>query len=384
MADSLLSDLELLSRLVAFDTTSSRPSRPLADYVAGYLSEAGVEAHLHAYAAGEKGNLVARAGPDTAGGILLSGHLDVVPATEDDWVSDPFVLSERDNRLYGRGTADMKGFVALAANTLARLAGERLSRPLVLLLTSDEEVGTVGARTFARTWDRRFRLPAEGIVGEPTGLRVVRMHKGHLSLRLTLSGEAAHSGYPHLGRSAIEPAADLLVLLRDLRRELEDERCPESAFFPECPHPVLNVGVVRGGTAINIIPDRCELDVGARLMPGQTTDAFLERLHDLLADCPALPRKRLSVAVLNDSPPLLCPADLPVHAELTRLIGQGDSYGVSFASDAGPLQRMGLDCVLWGPGSIEDAHQANESLSMAQFSRGGELLDRFVRQRCCD
>lgn len=386
MSAAPMTDLDLFRRLIGFDTTSCNPTRPIADFVSGFLADAGCEVHEYPYADGAKVNLLARRGPTTDGGLILSGHLDVVPATQDDWESDPFELTDRQDAYFARGSADMKGFVAVAVNLLAGLQDVQLRRPVVLLLTSDEEVGTCGAQEFVKSWDRRFPLPTEAIVGEPTELRLVRMHKGHLVLRLTITGRPAHTGYPHLGASAIEPAADLIAALRDLRRSLDQERTAESVFFRQCPQPVLNTALIRGGSAVNIIPDRCVVEVGVRLLPGQSSAEFLQRFGAHLASVENLPHDRLTWEVVNDSPPMLCPQDSPLHTALTRFLGQTDSYGVSFATDAGPLSGpggLGIRSVLWGPGRIEDAHQANECIAKDQFIRAGRLLERFVRQRCC-
>ena len=256
MGDGLMTDEELFGRLVAFDTTSGRSTGPITEFLSDYLDTAGCEVHAYPYADGEKVNLVAWAGPQAEGGVILGGHLDVVPAVEPDWASDPFKLTWREGAYYGRGSTDMKGAVALAVNAVARLRTEELVRPAVLLLTSDEELGTLGAQEFVKSWDDRFPLPTEAVIGEPTELRVVRMHKGHLTLRLTLTGRPAHSGCPRLGVSAIEPVADLVSVLRELRQSLEGEGNQQSTFFSECPHPVLNVGIIRGGTAVNMVPDR--------------------------------------------------------------------------------------------------------------------------------
>ncbi|MBZ0113332.1 MAG: M20/M25/M40 family metallo-hydrolase, partial [Thermoanaerobaculia bacterium] len=224
MASPRLGDEELLARLVAFDTTSHRSNLELVDLVANYLDRPGVRITRHPAPAGEdqvieKANLVVEVGPatdpDTRAGLVLSGHTDVVPALEPDWLSDPFTLSEREDLLYARGSADMKGFLALATNLAAELDPQRLRAPLVLIFTYDEEVGTLGARHFRESWPLAERpLPRRAVIGEPTELKVIRVHKGHLKVQVTLTGESAHSAYPHLGINAIEPAAALIEGLR--------------------------------------------------------------------------------------------------------------------------------------------------------------------------
>src|SRR5688572_7769387 len=255
-----LSDAALLERLVAFDTTSRLSNLPLADFVSDYLDRPAIRVEKIWSNDGTKANLVVRAGADRedAEGLTLSGHMDVVPADEPEWRSPPFTLTTAGETYVGRGAADMKGFLALAINRLARLDPTRLRRQLALLLTYDEETGTLGARQFAERRDEAPALPRDVIIGEPTSLRVVRLHKGMIRLQLGFRGRAAHSGYPHLGRNAIEPAARAIGALAGLRAEMEAERPPHGEHFPEVPYAALNVGLVSGGSAVNVIPDRSE------------------------------------------------------------------------------------------------------------------------------
>ncbi|HTQ81209.1 MAG TPA: M20/M25/M40 family metallo-hydrolase, partial [Thermoanaerobaculia bacterium] len=211
----LLSDSELLRRLVSFDSTSCNSNLPIAEFLAEYLDRPGARLARNPSPDGGKTNLLAWLGPEPAPagkdrpGLVLSGHMDVVPAEEAGWQSDPFQLVDGGDRWFGRGTADMKGFIALSANLFAELAEspQALTAPLVLIFTYDEEVGTLGAKQLHDTYPVGRSLPASAIIGEPTSLRAVRLHKGHLKLRITLKGVSAHSGYPHLGVNAIEPAA---------------------------------------------------------------------------------------------------------------------------------------------------------------------------------
>lgn len=380
----LLSDVDLLARLIASDSTSTRSNRPIADFVADYIAAAGGSVELLADATGEKANVLAWAGAPAYSkerrGLLLSGHLDVVPAGEPEWKTNPFEMAIADGRLIGRGATDMKGFVALAVNHIARAAAGRPARPLCLLLTHDEEVGSLGAQRFAREYPRLGELPRSVLVGEPTEFAVVRMHKGHLRLRVTARGRSAHSGLPHLGENAIEAATDALAALRDLAATMRAVRTDTSAHFPECPFPVLNIGTIHGGSAVNIVPDECVIDLGVRLLPGQSSEEWVQRVGTVLAATQAATRGVLRWELRNDSPPMLCGEEAAIHRELCALVGQRDSLGVSYASDAGTLSRHGFDCVLWGPGSMDQAHRPNESLAQADLVRGGELLDRAIER----
>jgi acetylornithine deacetylase len=380
-----LSDADLLARLVAFDTTSRNSNLPLADFLAGYLDRAGVRVARNLSANGTKANLIAWVGPEPAGdrkGLVLSGHMDTVPAEEDGWQSDPFTLADRGDCWVARGACDMKGFLALAANLATEADPARLSAPLALVFTYDEEVGTLGARHLTETFPEAAALPRSAIIGEPTSLSVVRVHKGHLKIRITLRGQSAHSGYPHLGRNAIEPAGRVIAALTALRHTLEAEAPPNRELFPEVPFVPLNVGTVHGGSAINVVPDRCQVEVGVRPLPGVDSAALAGRIREA-ARAAAAPFEP-EVEVLSDSPPMLLDEASPIHRRLCALVGQEAGASVSFATDAGWLQRLGLDCAIFGPGSIEVAHKPNELLPKDQLAAARGLLERTIRSFCVE
>jgi acetylornithine deacetylase len=385
---ALLSDGELLARLVEFDTVSQQPNEPAVDWIAHYLDRPGLRLTRQEGPEPGKVNLVALAGPEEADpartdgpdGLTLCGHLDVVPAREADWTSDPFRLVRRGDRYVARGAADMKGFCALAVNRMAAFPERGLPGRLALLLTFDEEVGSLGAHHFVQHWPEDGPLPRSVVVGEPTSLRAVRMHKGHLGLRITLRGRAAHTGSPHLGVNAVEPAAPVLAALAELRQELESERSEHAEHFASVPHPVLAVSGIRGGEAMNIVPERCEIDVGLRLMPGMDTGAAVERVRAAVSA--AAPGASSRVEELGNNPPLLTAEDAPLHRTLGEVIGQTVSIGASYASDAGWLSTAGYECVLFGPGSIEVAHKPDEYLPIAEFEEAGRHLDELIPRMC--
>jgi acetylornithine deacetylase len=378
-----LTDAELLARLVAFDTTSRNSNVPLADFLSGYLDRPGVRIERNPSADGAKTNLIAWVGPAPSGdrrGLVLSGHMDTVPADEAGWRSDPFTLTDEGDRWAARGSCDMKGFLAVAANLAAEADPASLRAPLALVFTYDEEVGTLGARRLTETFPEAALLPRSAIIGEPTSLRVARVHKGHLKLRITLHGRSAHSGYPHLGRNAIEPAGRVIEALTRLRRELEAEAAPNRELFPEVPFVPLNVGTVQGGSAINVVPDRCVVEVGVRPLPGVESAALAERIRRAAIES-AAPFEP-EVEVLSDSPPMLLDEDSPICRHLCALTGQGAGASVSFATDAGWLQRLGMDCAIFGPGTIEVAHKPNEHLPKSEFAAARGLLARTIDAFC--
>lgn len=383
---TLLSDKDLLARLMAFDTVSHRSNAPISDFACEYLEGGGVTVERLPDETGEKINVVATCGREPtvdapAGeGLVLCGHLDTVPADEPDWQGDPYTLTERNGCYFGRGSCDMKGFIALAMNVMREAAVAFPKQPLMLILTHDEEVGSLGAKRFIDEWPGDRPLPRAAIIGEPTSLNAVRMHKGHLKFRITSRGASAHSGSPHLGTNAIEPFGRIITALADLRLTFESQRTDTSQFFPAVPHPVLNLSTIHGGTAVNVIPDSCTLELGVRLLPGQATDEAVEAVRSCVINCAA--DADIEVVLENENPTLLTDADAPIHTTLCDMLNQTDSQGVSFSSDGGWLSRLGLDCVLFGPGTIEVAHRPNEYVPIDEFIRCRDML-RILIERFC-
>ena len=374
------SSLDIFRRLVAFDSTSSNPTEPITSYIHSLF--AGSSARIEEIRSEDESKanlLITLGGPTQNGsGLILSGHLDCVPARENGWNSDPFTLTDGGDRWIGRGASDMKGFIALSIDAALRVDASRLRAPLSLLFTYDEEVGTLGAKRFHDLFPRERKLPKACIIGEPTEMRCVRMHKGHLKLRVTLHGKSAHSGYPHLGKNAIEAAGRVIERLTALRMTLESERPEHHQFFAEVPFVPLNIGTIQGGAAINIVPDRCTIEIGLRPMPGMTAEGLTARVSAAVSE--AAPDA--SVAILSNSPPMLLPEEADVHRTVSRLLGQSETESVGFATDAGWLQELGLDCVLFGPGSIEVAHRPNEYMPKAEFEEAAPLLDRLIAHYC--
>ena len=374
----MLSDTELLARLVAFDTTSRNSNLPLADFVCEYLDgEARSVARQESPDRG-KANLVLAFGPEGSDreGLVLSGHMDVVPADEPGWQSDPFELTDGGDRLFARGSCDMKAFLAIALNVAREAKG--LKKPLVLVLTYDEEVGTLGARHLAENWAEAGALPRSAIIGEPTELKVVRMHKGHMQARIEITGLAAHSGYPHLGRNAIEAAARVLVSLRGLRHRMEQERGPHAEHFPDVPFVPLNVATISGGSAINVVPDRCVIEVGARPLPGMEAAEVAASLREAVMN--AAGDVSVKFEMTGESPPMLLDSGAPIHRGLCDLVGRDDDRAVSYATDAGWLSRAGMECAICGPGSIEVAHKPNEFVPKRDLIKARTLLERAVER----
>ena len=368
----LVDDLE---RLVAFDTVSSRPVAPLADWLAQRLEDVGMAVQdVPDLAHPGKRNLIATSGPAGTDGLILTGHMDVVPTEGQPWSSDPFDLTERDGRLYGRGTADMKGFIAATLAALERVNPRRLRRELMLIWTYDEEVGCLGSAHLVEVLQAEGRpVPTACLVGEPTDFRILRMHSGHVATRVTVRGQAAHSSRPDLGINAIEGAARVVDMVRHLAREQAAE--PRDTPELERPWTTLNVGRIQGGTAVNIVPDVCSVDVGYRPLPG---DPHLHIAEELARRAAAIGGPwAFDVEVLNGIVALHTAPGTPLEG----LLAEWASDPV-VGADGGNLARLGTQPLVFGPGSIDVAHKADEYVEVSALHRAVDVIEAVVRARC--
>ncbi|MDW7553118.1 MULTISPECIES: acetylornithine deacetylase [Azospirillum] len=373
----------MIARLVGFDTVSRRSNMALIDWVRDYLAGYGVESRLVPSPDGAKANLFATIGPMTEGGVVLSAHTDVVPVDGQPWDTDPFTLVERDGRLYGRGTADMKSFPAVALALLPDILAAGLKRPLHLALSYDEEVGCIGAPAMIARIADELPRPSAVIVGEPTSMGVVLAHKGCYVLRTTVTGHEVHSSQIDRGVSAVMTAARLVTLVGDMAAENAAASDPACGFDP--PFTTLQVGTIEGGTAANITARHCSFVWDIRPLPGDDWTRYRDRFE---AEC-----ERLRAAMRRISPdcdirteqlagvPGLAPEPEGAAAQLCHaLTGRNDSGMVSFAAEAGQFQEAGLSTVLCGPGSIDQAHQPNEYIDVAQVTACEGFLRDLVRR----
>jgi acetylornithine deacetylase len=257
-----------------------------------------------------------------------------------------------------------------------------MTAPLALVLTYDEEVGTLGAGWLAKDFQGLDKLPRAMIVGEPTSLAVVGLHKGHLKMRATFSGRSAHSGYPHLGANAIVPAGRAIVALAELGAALEREGAPSAESFPDVPFAAINVATVHGGSAINVVPDRCVVEIGVRTMPGLESDALAPRVEAAISSVALPSGVTVRMEILSDSPPMMLSPEAPIHRLLCELIGQEGTRSVGFATDAGWLARAGFDCAVFGPGTIAVAHKPNEWMPKAEYAKGRGIIERAISALC--
>lgn len=389
--DRLARAIEILDRLVAFDTTSSRSNRSLIDWVSEYLARHGVAAALipapGPESAGEsKANLFATIGPHPGqggrGGVILSGHTDVVPVAGQEWHSDPFRLTEKDGRLYGRGTADMKGFIALALALVPEAVRCELSMPLHLALTHDEEVGCLGAPALIRSLPEGLARPAMAIIGEPTSMQVANRQKGLSLFRTRVTGLEGHSSAPDLGVSAIAAAAEMILEIGRLHAEGREAARPDSGFDP--PHTTMSVGTINGGTAVNIIARDCTFEWDMRNLPLDDAAALKSRIERFVEDT-LLPRMRavhpqasVETETVVAVPPLVPEPGSPAE-ELARLLtGANTTTAVSFATEAGLFQQAGIPAIVCGPGSIAVAHKPDEYITREELAAGQAFLDRLL------
>lgn len=376
--------LALLEKLIAFDTTSHLSNMDIIEFIGEYLLEHGIQSNLVPSPDGRKANLFATIGPMVEGGVVLSGHTDVVPVEGQDWSSDPFAMEERDGRLYGRGTCDMKGFVATALALVPHYKKANLSKPLHLAFSYDEEVGCKGAPAMIKRIAEELPKPLAVIVGEPTDMKPVNGHKGICNVHTHVRGFASHSSQTQIGVSAIMAAGELISYLNGLAEELTAKADETNGFTPA--HSTLTVNVISGGTAPNIMAQDCHFDFDLRMIPGENPLDYVARFKDF-AETQVLPKMQAispetDIHISND---ILVPSFAPeidsdAQQLIRRLTGANQSYQVSFGTEAGQFQNEGFSVIVCGPGSIAQAHQPNEFVTLDQLAQCEQLLHKLTSE----
>ncbi len=385
MADKGLSATELVARLIAFDTTSRKSNLALIDFVRDYLDSFGVASTLIHDESGAKANLFATIGPEQ-GGVVLSGHSDVVPIDGQDWSSDPFTLRRDGGRLYGRGTADMKSFIACALAMVPEFTARPLAKPVHFAFSYDEEVGCLGVHGIVGHIAHRAVSPELVIVGEPTEMTVVNAHKGCCAIRTTVTGLEAHSSATDAGVNAVMYAAELIGFVGRLAEEMKTRPAADGRFKP--PYTTVHVGTVAGGTALNIIPKECSFVWEYRALPGVDGGEIVDRFA-AFAEAEVLPRMRavhpgaaIVTEVRGSVPPLNAEHGSPAEALVMALAGSNRTGAVSYTTEAGIFQSDGTPAVVCGPGNIAQAHKPDEFIEASEidacttFLRA--LLDRVL------
>ncbi|WP_411561804.1 acetylornithine deacetylase [Pseudomonas shirazensis] len=377
---SELSSQQLLGRLIGFATVSRDSNLQLIGFIRDYLAELGVASELFFNAEGTKANLFASIGPTDRGGVVLSGHTDVVPVDGQAWTVDPFVMTERDGRLYGRGAADMKGFIASVLAAVPAFLAQPLHTPVHLAFSYDEEVGCLGVRSMLEALAERPHKPRLCLIGEPTELKPVLGHKGKLAMRCQVHGAACHSAYAPYGVNAIEYAARMIGKLGEIGQVLAEDQ--DARFDP--PFSTVQTGVIKGGRALNIVPEECEFDVEVRALPGFAAETVADQLQ-AYAEAELLPRMRAVSAAsdirlwpLSAYPGLATAADSEAARLVALLSGSSEFGTVAFGTEGGLFDQAGIATVVCGPGSMEQGHRPDEFVSVAQLLGCDAMLLRLV------
>lgn len=373
----------LLATLVGFDTTSRHSNLALMSFIEGYLAEHGVNARLIHNTAGTKANLWATLGPADVPGVVLSGHSDVVPVDGQDWSVPPFEMTTRDGRHYGRGTADMKGFLACVLAAVPKMQAATLERPIHIAFSYDEEVGCLGVRSLIEQLPQLATPPMACIIGEPTEMAPVIGHKGKLGVRCHVKGHACHSAYAPDGVNAIEVAADLIGKLVSIGQRLKAQTRDER-FSP--PFSTVQTGLIQGGQALNIVPEHCSFDWEVRALPEMDPTAVERELedyatHQLLPDMRAkAPTANIRFERLSAYPGLLTDPDNPVAEWIAALCDSHEFTTVAFGTEGGLFHEAGVPTMVCGPGAMAQGHKPDEYIEVSQLAACDSMLERLVAQ----
>ncbi len=375
----------LMDKLVSFPTVSSVSNLELIDWVEDYLDGHGVTATRVYNDDRTKANLYANVGPEVEGGVILSGHTDVVPVEGQAWDTDPFVVTQKGDKLYGRGTCDMKGFDALALSAVPLALERGIKRPIQIALSYDEEVGCVGAPFMIAEMREHMPAASAAIIGEPSMMKVVSGHKGGYGWRIHMHGFEVHSSLMHTGVSAIMEGARLIMWANDLNDEIRARTPSETAAQFEPPFTTVHTGMISGGTANNITAKDCAFSIDFRLVPGDDIKDYADRLMAKVAEVEArmqavVPETRIEIEQRFHVPGLRPEADGEAERLVRQLTGDNGTHVVSYGTEAGQFQQKDYSAIICGPGDIAQAHQPNEFISVDQFRQGEAFIGRLVDQ----
>lgn len=378
--DTHKNTVEILERLVGFDSVSGKPTHGIIGYIQNYLAENGIEATLSYDEAGERANLFATIGPEIDGGIVLNGHTDVVPVDGQSWATDPFVLTRRGDRFYGRGSVDMKGFLACVLAMVPTFNAADLKKPIHIAFSYDEEVGGLGMPVLLDSMSANSFRPAIVIVGEPTNMKIVTGHKGGYEMRTEITGHAVHSCDPGKGANAISAAMKLIAKIEELGAQRASNPIPGSSFEPD--YPTFNVGTIEGGAARNATAGWCNFDWEYRSMPGEDGAATISEI-ETYAQTSILPALRAissdtDIRIITETavPPLDDRNAAPAAEFVSAITGINDTGVVSFGTDAGYFSDAEFSTLVFGPGDISRAHKPDEFIEMSELVQGLEFLKK--------
>lgn len=377
-----MSTTAILKDLVSFKSISKTSNLDIVDYLEHHLGALGFECvRIMSPDEPTRANLLCKIGPDTEGGLMLSGHMDVVPVAGQNWHSDPFTLTQKEHKLFGRGTADMKGFIAVTCAALKSMSRANFKKPLSLLWTYDEEVGCTGSAVAAPMLKHYLHhLPKAALIGEPTDFSIVRMHAGHVTVKIHIKGKGAHSSDPELGISAIKAAHQALQGIFALEDELKTEVSLREYF--KRPFVTVNVGEIHGGSAVNIVPDEVTITLGFRPLPKISSAGIFERIMQASNRFVQDKRAVISGMIEKNTPAMITEAGNELEKILTPLAQPNQCPAAQFATDAGNLSAHGIECLIFGPGTIDVAHQANEWIDERDLGFATEKITNVIERWC--
>jgi acetylornithine deacetylase len=386
---------EISRQLISFNTVSAFSNVVAAEYLANYLEDSGFAVRLlteedHGV---QKANVIAWAGPEVPDGLIISGHTDVVPFDgQPGWKTDPLVLQTDGQRIFGRGVCDMKVFLAQALVAAKRHSLQALKRPLMYIFTYDEEIAGQGSARLVRVMPDLFNdypLPTVALIGEPTDFEIFPAHKGYVSFDVYVRGKGGHSSLPDKGLNAIDKMAEVIQMLQEKNKSLQQHVLPENMLlFPDSPYSTFNSGVISGGLAANMIAETCHLVVSMRVAPGDNLEEIMAALQEKIDNelskgiKAVVPDGGVFVENMVVAPPMLSPTDGAFCQVLSRVMGKPIGGGAAFATDGGHLQKLGINSYICGPGSLAEAHQPNESLPIGNFFSGVDRLERLIYEWC--
>jgi len=375
--------LELLKALIGFDTSSFKSNLNLIKYIENYLNQYKIKSELVYDETKTKANLFATIGPNTEGGIILSGHTDVVPVTNQSWSSDPFQLIEKDEKLYGRGTSDMKSFIALVLSRVPQLVKKKLLKPIHFAFSYDEEIGCVGVHGLLDLIDQKSLKPEFCIIGEPTSMDVVTAHKGKHSYSVKVNGLSCHSGQAPFGVNAINYASKLIAYIDELNNE-KSIKGPFDKDY-EIPYTTLHTGLIKGGTILNIVPNLCEFEFEIRNIREDDPNVLANKVKDYANEKLAghmhkiSPKTGIQINEINNYPGLDISPEIEPVKKIKKLLNNNKHKKVVYGSEGGLFNnRFNIPTIVCGPGSIDQAHKPNEFVSIEQIKKCSVFLDNLI------
>ena len=375
--------IEILKKLVSFDTTSFKSNLDLIKFIENYLNDLNIKSELIYDETKNKANLFTTIGPNLQGGIVLSGHTDVVPITKQNWTSDPFILTERDDKLFGRGSSDMKGFIAIVLSRVSAMVEKKLKKPIHLAFSYDEEIGCVGVHSLLDLIKKKSINPEFCIVGEPTSMEMVIGHKGKHAYDVKVDGLSCHSGQAPYGVNAINYASKLINYIEEINKEKSIKGPFDNDY--EIPYSTLHTGLIKGGTILNIVPKLCQFEFEIRHLAEDdpleiiqrikqyTEELLIKEMHNISSTTNIEINEKINYPGLNISESIS-----PVK-QVKELLGKSSHKKVVFGTEGGLFKReLNLPTIICGPGSIDQAHKPDEFISIQQIEKGGTFIDKLI------